>query len=412
MNNVVTPPSESTPKNIWLLARFQFFVMGTLFQNFSQSLYVIALPLLVYELTGSAAAMSKMAVFETLPMLLLGPFLGSVIDRTSRRLVIYAGLLTQAVLLGLIPILHSADILQLWHLYIIGALAAIVGMTVRNAQFTIIPLVFSDRKIEANAGFSTVWSFSMMFGSPVAGAIIAWLDPVLSIFCNALLLTLTCLSQVFVRIPNQKLAGVHTINQVLQDTKEGFVFILKQKTMVILIIVFSISNLADNGLTPIVLYHLKHNLQLPDQQIGLTMGAAGVGLFVGSLIAGRLNRFPAGKLIFWFLLVNNAGLAMFLFPGWWAIVAGQFTFHLGGVVSNIIKGVVIQTIIPDVYMGRATGTIRLLDQGTQPLSLVMLGFMASEYSTYAAFVTVVLLAVICTLVMLFSNLRHIDVSKA
>lgn len=406
----VPAPAEARAKSIWFSSRFQFFATGTLIQNFSQSLYVIALPLLVYELTHSAAAMSSLAFCETLPMLVLGPITGAVIDRISRRFIIYTGLLTQVGLLALVSLLQVFHLLHIWELFVIGAMVSVVGMAVRNAQFTIIPLVFSDRKIEANAGFSTIWSFSMMFGSPLAGIIIAWLGPMMSITCNAILLVFTCLTQVLVRIPDQKLDGIQSIRQVVVDTKEGFTFILKQKVIVNLIVVFALSNIADNGLPPIVLYHLKHNLHLPDQQVGLTMGAAGIGLFIGSLFAGRLNRLPAGKIIFWFLLVNNAGLAMFLFPSMWAVVIALFTFHLGGVVANIIKGVVIQTVIPDEYMGRATGTIRLLDQGTQPLSVALLGFMASAYNTYAAFATAVVLSILCTLVMVFGNLRHIDVS--
>ncbi|MEJ3719961.1 MFS transporter [Paenibacillus polymyxa] len=395
-------------KNIWLNNKFYTFALGYLFQSLSQSLYFIAFPLFIYDKTNSALSMSAMAVAETVTQIALGPFIGTIIDRFKRKRVIVIGLILQITLLLFILVLLELNILETWMIFVIGSLVAGLQATVKNAQFTIIPQVFPDQKLEADAGITSIHTATLMFGGAISGLIIALISPIYSFLIVVIMLLITLITQSKLVIPD--LIVSKKKNNFLKDTKDGFDYIFKNKNLIILIVIFSLSNLADNGIAPVLLFHLKNNLLLSDQQVGITMSVAGVGLFIGSVIASKLKKTSAGNLIFYFILVNNIGLTLFLLPGWWPILVGQFVFHFGGIVANIAKSVIIQTIVPNELLGRVSGTMRILDQGTQPISLALLGGVAASNGAYMSFVVMFCLTIISTFVLFLSSIRRLDLS--
>ncbi len=77
--------------------------ISQLVSNFGDTLHYIALVVLVYELTGSGIAVATLAVAEIVPVLLLGPVAGVIIDRLSRKsILIGADLVRGALALSLI----------------------------------------------------------------------------------------------------------------------------------------------------------------------------------------------------------------------------------------------------------------------------------------------------------------------
>ncbi len=125
--------------------------LGQLFSAFGDTLHYIALVVLVFELTGRGLAVAGLVAAEVVPVLLLGPVAGVVIDRFSRkRVLIGADLLRAALVLALL----SPQ--GIWHAYVVAAgLAA--GNTFFNptVQAVIPALTSEEQRLAAN---SVAWS--------------------------------------------------------------------------------------------------------------------------------------------------------------------------------------------------------------------------------------------------------------
>ncbi|KPV48044.1 hypothetical protein SE17_40190, partial [Kouleothrix aurantiaca] len=81
---------------------------------------LIALPVFIYDLTGSAMATGGAFIALSLPRLLFASLAGVFVDRWDRRrTMIIANLLSAAVLLLLLPV-HAAS--QLWLVYAVAFL--------------------------------------------------------------------------------------------------------------------------------------------------------------------------------------------------------------------------------------------------------------------------------------------------
>jgi MFS family permease len=75
---------------------------------------------LVLQLTGSATALGLVAAVQTLPILLLSPYAGVLVDRRSKRRVLLATQSVMALLaltLGLLAITHTV---RLWMVMVIA----------------------------------------------------------------------------------------------------------------------------------------------------------------------------------------------------------------------------------------------------------------------------------------------------
>lgn len=130
-------------------------------------LLMIALPLFAFGATGSALGASTVFLVELVPMLLLGTFLGVLVDRWDRRRTIIVTALLQAV--ALLPLLAaSAD--RMWIVYTVAAVEAVLGAVINPARQALVPsLVEPDQLARGNALIAVSDSIARLVGSPLGG---------------------------------------------------------------------------------------------------------------------------------------------------------------------------------------------------------------------------------------------------
>src|SRR5215208_2580449 len=143
--------------------------LGQLVSNFGDTLHYIALVMLVFQLSGKGLAVSGLVAAEVVPVLLLGPVAGVIIDRFSRKAVLIGSDLFRAALV--LSLLWPQGV---WHAYLVAAgLAA--GNTFFNptVQAVIPALTTGQQRLAAN---SVAWSTGRLvqiIASAVVGGLIA-----------------------------------------------------------------------------------------------------------------------------------------------------------------------------------------------------------------------------------------------
>ncbi|MGZ4123057.1 MAG: MFS transporter, partial [Tumebacillaceae bacterium] len=65
--------------------RFPLLLLGLLLSRMGNNIYVLALPWIAYDLTGSSVIMGTVFATEMAPFVILLPFGGVIIDRLDRR---------------------------------------------------------------------------------------------------------------------------------------------------------------------------------------------------------------------------------------------------------------------------------------------------------------------------------------
>lgn len=157
---------------------------------------LVAMPILVYQITGSAAWSAAMAAAETLPYLLFGLFAGVLADRLDRRWLMVAADLLNATLLVSIPVTWALGGLTVEHVVVAGFLSQTLFVVFDAANFGALPtLVGKDRTTSAYATVSGMTTVVEMVVPPLATLAVTLLSPapmltvdVLSYAVSALLL--------------------------------------------------------------------------------------------------------------------------------------------------------------------------------------------------------------------------------
>jgi DHA3 family macrolide efflux protein-like MFS transporter len=84
-----------------------------------------ALTLWAYRTTGLATALSMVAFFNFAPMMIMSPIAGVLVDRWNRKWTMALSDLASATATFAILLLFLTGHLELWHLYVTGALSAV-----------------------------------------------------------------------------------------------------------------------------------------------------------------------------------------------------------------------------------------------------------------------------------------------
>jgi MFS family permease len=127
----------------------------------------VALSLLVFDLTGSALGVSGVIVAEILPVLLLAPLAGSLVDRLPRISVMVAADLVRAVLAGALVFLSDHVIAVYLLAFGLSAGAVLFNPAANSALPT---LVDDEQLIAANSGIWTAAVLSQIALAPVAAS--------------------------------------------------------------------------------------------------------------------------------------------------------------------------------------------------------------------------------------------------
>ncbi|HEX5691379.1 MAG TPA: MFS transporter, partial [Roseiflexaceae bacterium] len=97
---------------------FLLLWLGGLISFAGDWVLIIALPVFVYDMTGSALATGAMFMAQTLPRLLFSSLAGVFVDRWDRKRTLVITNLVQAAVLPLLLLVHSPS--QLWLLYLVA----------------------------------------------------------------------------------------------------------------------------------------------------------------------------------------------------------------------------------------------------------------------------------------------------
>ena len=112
-----TPSGQDTPplptgqgwgREVLAIPAFRRLWLGQLGSQLGEAIALVAMPLLVYGLTGSAELLSLIFILQLLPRVVLAPIAGIIADRRDRRRIILGADLTRAVLVALLLFTDSA----------------------------------------------------------------------------------------------------------------------------------------------------------------------------------------------------------------------------------------------------------------------------------------------------------------
>lgn len=146
-----TRPAMSA-RDVLRIPDFRRVWAAQLVSDFGDALTLLALLLLVNELTGSTAALAGMAIMLALPQMTVGVLAGVYVDRLDRRRVMLAADLLRAIVVLGFLLINTADLL--WLLYLLGLTQSAIGTFFTPARTALVPSIVPREGLLAANGLN------------------------------------------------------------------------------------------------------------------------------------------------------------------------------------------------------------------------------------------------------------------
>jgi MFS family permease len=284
-------------RGIFSSRSFRQYYFGQAMSLIGDGLRTLAVPLLVYRLTGSALSTSVAYVCELGPFALFGLLGGSLADRVDRRALMIAADAIRCLIMCAFALLYARNQLSIPMVYGGLVLLAICAALFVGGQASSIPfLLGKERGTEAIAALNAAESTSNLITPITGAALFSLFGPFPALVTNAATYLISQIS--LSRIPTlgpENRTGVPSMRHLLDDIALGFRFLFADRTLRTLTFTSCVLNAIGFGGYSIIIPFLKHSFGATDPQVGIFLSISAIGAIIGSLVAGRFaGRWPFG----------------------------------------------------------------------------------------------------------------------
>ena len=336
---------------------------------------------LVYRLTGSSLRLGQITFISFLPVLLLSPIAGVLVDRVDKRkllLVTQSFFLLQAAALAA---LTATDQIQFWQIAVLAFCLGIgeaFDMTAR--QSFVIEMTGRDDLMNAIALNSSVFNGARIIGPAVAGLLVAQVGEAWAFGFNALSYVAVIIALAAMRLGPGRAAGGADGN-ALQQLRAGLSYTFRHpaiRGLIGMVAVFSFFGMYYVTLIPI---YAGQIFRIGPRGLGWMLSAVGTGALIGALSLAALGNFPRkGRLVTVGALAFAAALLVLSFST--SLPLSLLALAVGGwaqITQLAASNTLIQTIVPDDLRGRVMSTYTWMLGGMFPLGALLAGAVAQRW---------------------------------
>jgi MFS family permease len=350
-------------------------LIGRIITNFADSFYMIATIWYVKSLTGSPFLIGLTSAVAILPVTIQFLY-GPVIDRFSKKTILYAAMFGQGALISVISILYYSSILWLPVLFLMMFMALSLSESTYPTESALIERLAPKEKLtKVNAIFSFSYQTLDIICDAVSGILIAFVGLGVIYMTNSVLLVMTGLMfLVYLKVPKSEkesqVSALGFFKQYKEDFKEGFgVVRSKRKLLSIMFGVMGMNLMATMGLAMLPV------ISDTSAEYGFWLTAISVGTLTGTLLSSRVEKIPLNRIlpiaavwsgVFWLLA--------FTFRGAWFLPYLFFAFSWAGIgILSIYIQTMIQVNLPRNHVGIGFAFISSLLGSLSPLGFFLGG---------------------------------------
>ncbi len=373
--------SQTVPEN-WA-PRFFPVWGGQAFSLFGSQLVQFALVWWLTRETGSATVLATATLVALLPQVILGPFVGALVDRWNRRIIMIVADTSIALATLLLFYLFASGQVQVWHIYGILAIRSLGGAFHHPAMTSSTSLMVPNKHLARIAGANqTLQGLLSIFAPPLGALLIELISTQNVLLIDVGTALLAILPLFFIPIPQparhtKQANGEIEKTSYMHDLREGFSYVVKWKGLLGLLILMMLLNfllVPAVSLLPLVITRIFNG---GAAELGWAESVFGVGVILGGISLSIWGGFKR-RIITSFSGVIGIGLGV-AFIGFvpantfYLLLVSNFLIGVTQVFANgPLLAIMQSTVIPDMQ-GRVFSLLNAGATAMMPLSLLIAG---------------------------------------
>ena len=364
---------------------FYILLLARLITNFGDSLYAIASTLLVYKMSGSTFY-SGLTLFLTSSTAIVQLLLSPILDIINMKKFLINSQIIQAVLILIIPLLHSLSALEVYHIMIIIPIISLINQLVYPGQISLLPKILSeDELVAANSLMTMAYQGSNAIFDTLAGIMIAAFGFMAAFYIDSVTFMITAILFTFLSKSlseynkHEKKDGENFIKNHFAELKDDLA-LFKDSRIYALVFGVVFINFAATSISAVLPAFASDEIFY-----SLMLAAMGAGVLIGSLFSSFsiYKKYPLGKLyicgmlilsVFWSgvsYFSNNMALAVILYGLGWFVVG----------LVNVYAQTMVQILVPRDKLGSAMGTMVGISTFMAPIGALMGGALGEHFGS-------------------------------
>jgi len=365
-----TPAIEHPLRN----PNYRLWLIGGTISFLGDQFYMLALPWLILQQTGSAVAMGAVMMAGSVPRALLMLMGGVVSDRISARKVMMTTATTRTICVAVIGFLIWFRILEMWEIYVLAVIFGVADAFAAPAGTAYLPsLLKPEQLVAASSVGQTTSQLATIVGPVPAGFVIKALGVAWAFFIDAI--SFLFIIGALWKLPDPpKSPAAH--KAVLPAIAEGITYVVKDVPLRALMLLAMMMNFCFAGPVSIGLTYLTKTRFGSPAILGTLMSVIAVGSLLGALVAGvwKIQRRGILMLLVAATLSPCLGVIGFINGAWFL---GGLLFVVGALAAfmNVHIGAWVMQRIDAAVRGRVASVLMLASVGIMPISFALAGFM-------------------------------------
>lgn len=360
---------------------FTLILLGKLISQLGDKFYALALAWWILQKTNSPGIMGLFLLAATLPEIMIGFFAGAFVDCWKRKTTIIITDLLRGGLVLLISYLTIANLLEVWHVFIIAACLSIITAFFNPAIQAIIPEIVGKEDLTKANGLSQMVSGICTVTGPLFGALAvsilgaAWvfLGNSVSYFISALLTSFIIIKKDYRNFAEKKF--------IWNDVLAALNFIKSQEKIILVLKIIALAHLFVGSLA-VSLPFLARGLEGSGvRNLGYLEMMMGAGLITGSIFMSLKKILAKERHLLAFMMILGISYL--------AISISQF-LRVGTIYPYLVEMVVVgcaiafasifwqsllQKYTPTDMAGRVFGISSLVGDISLPAAYLISGFL-------------------------------------
>lgn len=373
--------------------------------------YFVALPWLVFQMTGSSVALGAILMIAGIPRALFMLIGGVLTDRFSPRAVMTVSNLLRLGITVLLTLIVAGQAIHLWMLYVIVFCFGSVDAFFHPAYKAIIPVIVDKNDLQAsNALMLGTTQLTQVAGPGLAGMLVNLVGLALSFAFDALTFLFTSIMLLLMRpaaLPERHAAAAPRKNSLRGEIADLAAYVRHDSTLPTIITVIAAVNFLFTG--PLIVGSAtlgRERFAGGSAAFGAMLSTFGVGMLIGTLVAGAVRAKKSGQIALMLLVTEGVFMiGIGCAPTLLAACVLWVLIGCGAGFANVhVITITQQRVSPDM-LGRFMSVIALAEVGMAPMSNAFAGMLA-HWSVTGLFVLAGgLLALVATLASFNPDLR-------
>ena len=392
------PPRPSVNSTFSALRHrnFQLYFGGQLISNIGTWMQIIAQGWVVYQIGHSELILGLVAFASAIPVLVISPWGGVIVDRVSRRNLLIATQAGAMLLAFILAALTFTGVVKEWQVIVLAALLGVVNAFDAPARQAFVPEMVGKKDLpNAIALNSIMFNSARVIGPAIAGLTLAVVGAAWCFTLNGISFFAVIIGLWLMKLPPHQ--AVHNPASSWQQLVSGVRYTAgnrKISALIMLSLVFSIFGISYFTVLPAFVEKVLHQGAMA---YGWVNAASGLGAVCGALLlANHFSNGRRGKL----LVITNIAFPLIL-------IAFAFTsllplslilaFGLGAgfMVQFTTINTLLQTLVEDKFRGRVMGLYTITFFGFAPFGNLAIGFLGEKFGLSFA----ITLFAICSLIL-------------